>query len=80
MRPDDSVTHRGRSVICPIFRQITLRPPSVRTAAGSAGASLGILCMISACSDVGVLIGGFVLRLLVLLAALPVTMTVAWTF
>ena len=33
----------------------------------------------SACSDVGVLIGGFVLRLLVLLAALPVTMTVAWT-
>ena len=35
--------------------------------------------MISACSDVGVLIGGFVLRLLVPLAALPVTMTVAWT-
>ena len=35
--------------------------------------------MISACSDIGVLIGGFVLRLLVLLAALPVTMTVAWT-
>ena len=34
--------------------------------------------MISACSDIGVLIGGFVLRLLVLLAALPVTMTVAW--
>ncbi len=35
--------------------------------------------MISAGSGVGVLIGGFVLRLLVLLAALPVTMTVAWT-
>lgn len=35
--------------------------------------------MISAGSDIGVLIGGFVLRLLVLLAALPVTMTVAWT-
>ncbi len=35
--------------------------------------------MISAGSSVGVLIGGFVLRLLVLLAALPVTMTVAWT-
>ena len=35
--------------------------------------------MISAGSDIGVLVGGFVLRLLVLLAALPVTMTVAWT-
>ena len=35
--------------------------------------------MISVGSDIGVLIGGFVLRLLVLLAALPVTMTVAWT-
>ena len=35
--------------------------------------------MISAGSDIGVLIGGFVLRLLVLLAAVPVTMTVAWT-
>ena len=34
---------------------------------------------ISAGSDIGVLVGGFVLRLLVLLAALPVTMTVAWT-
>ena len=35
--------------------------------------------MISAASGTGVLIGGFVLRLLVLLAALPITMTVAWT-
>ena len=35
--------------------------------------------MISAGSDIGVLVGGFVLRLLVLLAALPVTMTVDWT-
>ena len=35
--------------------------------------------MISAGSDIGVLIGGFVLRLLVLLAAVPATMTVAWT-
>lgn len=34
--------------------------------------------MISAASDLGVLVGGFVLRLLVLLAAVPVTMTVAW--
>lgn len=34
--------------------------------------------LISAASDAGVLVGGFVLRLLVLLAALPVTMTVPW--
>lgn len=33
---------------------------------------------ISAASDAGVLIGGFVLRLLVLLAALPITMVVPW--
>lgn len=33
---------------------------------------------ISFASDAGVLIGGFVLRLLVLLAALPITMTVPW--
>ena len=33
---------------------------------------------ISFASDAGVLIGGFVLRLLVLLAALPITMTVSW--
>lgn len=34
---------------------------------------------ISAASDAGVLVGGFVLRLLVLLAALPITMVVPWT-
>ncbi|WP_172136274.1 NrfD/PsrC family molybdoenzyme membrane anchor subunit [Adlercreutzia sp. ZJ473] len=33
---------------------------------------------ISFASDAGVLVGGFVLRLLVLVAALPVTMTVPW--
>ena len=33
---------------------------------------------ISFASDAGVLVGGFVLRLLVLLAALPITMAVAW--
>lgn len=33
---------------------------------------------ISAASDAGVLVGGFVLRLLVLLAALPITMVVPW--
>ncbi len=35
--------------------------------------------LISAASDAGVLVGGFVLRLLVLVAALPVTMVVPWT-
>lgn len=33
---------------------------------------------ISFASDVGVLVGGFVLRLLILLAALPITMVVPW--
>ena len=33
---------------------------------------------ISFASDAGVLIGGFVLRLLILLAALPITMVVPW--
>ena len=36
------LTLRGRSGICPIFGQITLRPLSVRAAVGSTGSSLGV--------------------------------------